>query len=553
LVPSAGTATSISLAVGTSVTVAFTVSGTQNNTQSWTVAGSFPPGLSFSGLTSRGIVDTTTLLMTGTPTTVGAYSMVFTSWQYTGGNGNSSSHPYTVAVVPAAATAPTIVNQPVSQVVAVGDTATLTVDVAGNPAPAVQWKKGSVNITGATSPTLQLVNVQAADSGSYTAVATNSAGSVTSNVAVLTVSATSLPAILSQPQGHTVASGGSVMFSAEASGGSLSYQWYRDGVAVSGATASQLLLTQVHPSDSGNYTLVATNASGSSSSAAAPLAVVTTGDPGRLINVSVRIVSGVGADTLFMGFVTGGAGTSGSKQLLIRGIGPTLADFGVPNVMLDPVLDLIPQGAAAPSVTNDNWAGDASVASVGTTVGAFALPSGTSKDAAVVTSLASGVYSAKVSGKNNTTGTVLAEIYDANASTFSPTTPRLINISARATMANDNPLIAGFVIGGTTAKTLLIRAIGPALIPYGVTGAMVDPQLEIIRSGSSVANYANDNWGGAALITATGNSVGAFALTDTSSKDAVLLVTLDPGVYSAKVTGVNNGSGITLVEVYEVP
>jgi hypothetical protein len=187
-------------------------------------------------------------------------------------------------------------------------------------------------------------------------------------------------------------------------------------------------------------------------------------------------------------------------------------------------------------------------------VGAFALPTGTSKDAALVTTLAGGVYSAKVFGANSTTGTVLAEVYDANPAVYSPTTPRLVNLSARVPMANDNPLIAGFVIGGSTAKTLMIRAIGPFLSQFFGAAAMSDPQLELYSSASStVPQLTNDNWGGSALITSTGSSVGAFSLTDLASKDAVLLVTLDPGVYSAKVTGVNNASGITLVEIYEIP
>ncbi|MDB6094488.1 MAG: repeat protein, partial [Verrucomicrobia bacterium] len=187
-------------------------------------------------------------------------------------------------------------------------------------------------------------------------------------------------------------------------------------------------------------------------------------------------------------------------------------------------------------------------------VGAFALPSTTSKDAALVTSLAGGVYSAKLKGSNNTTGTVLAEIYDANPSTFSASSPRLVNISARATMTNDNPLIAGFVVGGSTAKTLLIRAIGPYLTQFFGASAMADPKLDIIPGGASTPLVSNDNWGGSPLITSAGNAVGAFPLSDTpSSKDAVLLVTLDPGIYSAKVLGVNGASGITLIEVYEIP
>ena len=553
LLVSSGTSTSIVLTAGTSAVVAYSVSGTQNNTQSWTVAGSIPPGINFSGLTAPGTVNTSTLLLSGTPTTTGTYVLRFTSWQLVNGGGSGSNHAYTIVVLPAAATAPAIVNQPQSQLVALGDTATFVVDVSGNPAPTLQWKKGTSLITGATSATLILTNVQPSDAGTYTAVATNSAGTATSSGAVLTVSATSAPAITSQPQGHTLATGSSVVFGVEASGGNLTYQWNRNGAPIAGATASQYLLSNAQPADAASYTATVTNVTGAVTSNAAVLSVGASADPGRLINASVRIVSGLVNDTLFMGFVTGGAGTSGSKQLLIRGIGPTLTGYGVLGAMVDPILEIYPQGQTVPSVSNDNWAGDAAVLALSNAVGAFALPSGTSKDAALVTTLAGGVYSAKVFGVNSTTGTVLAEVYDANPAVYSPTTPRLINLSARVPMANDNPLIAGFVIGGSTAKTVMIRAIGPFLAQFFGTAAMADPQLEVFRSGSAVANYTNDNWGGSALITSTGASVGAFALPDPASKDAVLLLTLDPGVYSAKVTGVNNASGITLVEIYEIP
>ena len=565
LVPSSGDASGIAVTTGTAVSVGYTVNGTQTPVLSWTVNGTIPPGTNFSGLTASGTVNIQNLLWTGTPTTAGTYNLSITAWE--GANGTQVSangslqYSYTIVVTAGGGeggggggtTAPSFTTQPTSQAGVTGGSVTFTVAVSGNPTPGLQWKKNGTDVSGATNTSLTLNNLQSSDAGTYTVVATNSAGTATSNGAVLTVTTSSAPSISVQPEGHTLAAGSSVVFGVTASGGGLSYQWKKNGTPVGGATSAQYLLSNATGGDAGSYTVTVSNGSGSVTSNAAVLNVVTSSDPGRLTNVSVRIVSGTGADTLFMGFVTGGAGTSGGKQLLIRGIGPTLGGFGVPNVMTDPILDLIPQGSTIPLQSSDDWGGDGGVISVANAVGAFALPSTTSKDSALVATLNPGVYSAKVSGKSNTSGTVLAEIYDAAPGTYSASTPRLVNISARATMANDNPLIAGFVVGGTTAKTLLIRAIGPALIPYGVTAAMPDPNLEIIRSGQSVASYSNDNWGGSSLVTSVGNSVGAFALTDAAGKDAVLLVTLDPGVYSAKVTGVNNTSGITLIEVYEVP
>ena len=526
---------------GATVTMTVAVTGSPTPTVQWK-----KDGTDLSGMTG-----TTLTLPSAQASDAGAYTAVATN---SAGTATSATATLTVTV-PVTTTAPAITTQPSSQTVTAGGTATLTVAASGSPTPTIQWTKNGLAITGATSPTLTLVNVQAADAATYAAVATNSAGTATSNGAVLTVAASSAPTILTQPQGHTVATGHSVVFGVEVSGGGLSYQWKKGGVAISGATGSQLLLSRTQASDAGSYAVTATNSFGAVTSNAATLTVATSNDPGRLVNVSVRTVSGTGADVLIMGFVTGGSGTSGTKQLLIRGIGPTLAGFGVPNVMLDPTLQIIPSGATLPTVSNDNWLGNATVLSVANAVGAFALPDMASKDAALVTSLSVGAFSAKVSGNSNTTGSVLAEIYDATPSVYSATAPRLMNVSARAPMTNDNPLIAGFVIGGSTAKTVMIRAIGPTLGTYGVGSALADPQLDLyVRlAGADHLMLANDNWGGAALLTSTGNAVGAFGLPDGASKDAVLLVTLDPGVYCAKVSGVNNTAGIALVEVYEIP
>ena len=113
-------------------------------------------------------------------------------------------------------------------------------------------------------------------------------------------------------------------------------------------------------------------------------------------------------------------------------------------------------------------------------------------------------------------------------------------------------LTAGFVIGGATSKTVLIRAVGPtlALAPFNVAGVMADPKLDLF-SGQTVIN-SNDNWGGGTVLETAFINVGAFALGATS-RDAALLVTLQPANYTAQVTGVNGSAGVVLVEVYEVP
>jgi hypothetical protein len=258
----------------------------------------------------------------------------------------------------------------------------------------------------------------------------------------------------------------------------------------------------------------------------------------RLTNLSIRTNAGAGAQTLIVGFNLSGNGT---KPLLIRGIGPTLASFGVSGLLADPRLQLY--NGSTLLVENDNWGGGAAISNASAGVGAFALPA-SSRDAVLLQTMSTGSYTAQVGGG---TGVALVEIYE----TGNETSPKLVNVSARTGVGTGaNLLISGFVISGQGSKTLLIRAIGPTLRTFGVTGELADPRLELYR-GSSLLQ-SNDNWNGNAALSAAFTSVGAFGLPVTS-RDAALLVTLPPGSYTVQVSGVNNSIGIALVELYEMP
>lgn len=132
---------------------------------------------------------------------------------------------------------------------------------------------------------------------------------------------------------------------------------------------------------------------------------------------------------------------------------------------------------------------------------------------------------------------------------------RMLNASSRAqTGTGANAHIAGFVVTGPKPKQLLIRGVGPTLASFGLTGSLADPTLAIF-DGAGRQVYANDDWGSAANLAelrAATTAVGAFELAD-ASKDSALLVTLDPGAYSAQVNGVAGATGISLLEIYEVP
>jgi hypothetical protein len=371
-----------------------------------------------------------------------------------------------------------------------------------------------------------------------------------------------LPAFATQPPPQTNATAGNaVTLTAAATlagGGAVTYQWLFNDSPIAGATSATLAIQSAQGSNAGAYRVLATGAGGTVTSNVATLTVgATATNASRLSNLAVRTGAGSGDRVLIVGFVVGGSGTSGSKTLLIRGVGPTLGQFGVPGVLADPRLQVHAGQPPVLLVENNDWAGDPQVTSVTAQLGTFGFASTASKDAALVLNRGADAYTAQISGPGNEEGVVLAEIYDATpAGAFTATTPRLINVSARAQVGTaDNILIAGFIIEGNTSKKVLIRAIGPTLGLFGVPGVLADPKLALFRNGATGNINENDNWGAvgnAAEVAEAARSVGAFALT-LESKDAVLLVTLPPGAYSAQVSGVNATTGAALVEVYEVP
>jgi pectate lyase len=173
------------------------------------------------------------------------------------------------------ATPPTITTQPASQTVTAGSSVTFNVVASGTAPLSYQWKKGGVDIAGATSASYTIASAQSADAGSYTVVVSNSAGSVTSNAATLTVNAAPVaPTITTQPSSQTVSVGGTATFSVTASGTApLTYQWRKDGVNLSGATAPSYSKTNVQTADAGGYSVVVSNSAGSATSTTATLTV----------------------------------------------------------------------------------------------------------------------------------------------------------------------------------------------------------------------------------------------------------------------------------------
>jgi sugar lactone lactonase YvrE len=453
--------------------------------------------------------------------------------------------------------AATFTTQPVSQSVAVGQSVTFSVGASGSGL-SYQWQKNGANISGATSASYTIASPQAADAASYSVLVTSGGITAASAPATLGVGS-ALPSnpitITTQPASQTVTAGQSASFTVAATGTGLGYQWQKDGAPISGATSATYSIASAQSSDAGSYTVVISASGNSATSAAATLTVspAAGGPTARLVNLSVLTSLATSGDTFTLGYVVGGSGTSGAKQLLVRAVGPTLgaAPFNVGGVLADPQIALF-NASSTLVANNDNWGGLPALTNAFAAVGAFPYASANSLDAAALVNITTANNSVVISATDRGTGTVLAEIYDTTAAgNFSATTPRLVNVSVLKSLGNG--LTAGFVVGGSGAMKVLVRAVGPTLgaAPFNVPGVVADPQL-VLFNGASQPIANNDNWGGGADLSATFSAVGAFAL-PASSKDAAVVVTLTPGNYTVQVSGVANTTGVALVEVYEVP
>jgi hypothetical protein len=358
-----------------------------------------------------------------------------------------------------------------------------------------------------------------------------------------------VPQIVAQPADQFVVAGGNAIFATTASGpAGLSYQWSFNGTAIAGATGATYTVNGAQASNAGSYAVTVSDSLGSVTSSAAKLDVGPSVQTARLINISTRAQVGTGANILIPGFVIEG---NGSETLLIRADGPALAQFSVSAFLAEPSLGIFDSTGAAVAA-NIGWGSNsnaAQIASVAAQVNAFALPAG-SADCALLVTLPAGAYTVHVSGVNGTTGIALAEIYEV-----SYTGTRLVNISTRAQVGTGaNVLIPGFVISGGGSDQLLVRADGPVLSQFGVSGILAQPSLSVYDNSQAVI-ASDTGWGTAvdpALASSMANAVNAFAL-PSGSADSALLVSVGPGAYTMQVSGAGGTTGIALAEIYEAP
>jgi len=258
--------------------------------------------------------------------------------------------------------------------------------------------------------------------------------------------------------------------------------------------------------------------------------------PSQALNLSTRMRVGTGDNVGIGGFIIIG---SGPKHVLIRAIGPSLTSSGVPNPLPDPFLDLYASGSS-PIASNNNWR-DTQEDSIKAT----GLAPVNDLESAIDATLQPGNYTAVVRGNNGGTGVALVEVFD-----LSPATGKLANLSTRAFVGTGGDIaIAGFILGNQTgANRVVIRGIGPSLASSGVTNPLPNPALEL-RNGDGILIASNNDWPDnpvqAAQLVATG-------LAPSDTREAAIVISLQPGLYTALLAGENNSIGIGLVEVYDI-
>jgi hypothetical protein len=247
--------------------------------------------------------------------------------------------------------------------------------------------------------------------------------------------------------------------------------------------------------------------------------------PSTPLNISTRMRVLTGGNILIGGFIITG---SAPKQMLLRGIGPSLAQFGVPNPLADPVLELHgPSGFA--TVINDNWR-DTQIPCDGA-----GLPPLNDLESAICPTLNPGAYTAIIRGKNNGLGVGLVEVYD-----MGPAASQLANISTRGFVGTGaNVMIGGFILGGGANSHIEIFGIGPSLASSGLSGVLADPTLELHDSSGAVVT-SNDN-------------CGAVSIHPLDPAEACIDVSLSPGLFTTILAGKNGGTGVGLLEIYNLP
>ena len=264
--------------------------------------------------------------------------------------------------------------------------------------------------------------------------------------------------------------------------------------------------------------------------------------PGILANVSTRLPVGTDDNVLIQGFIVQGP-VGSSKKIMVRAIGPTLAAFGVTDALANPTLEIHDSNNAI-IATNNDWrttqVGGIIMGDQSADIGASGLAPGNDAESAIITNLSPGNYTAIVRGVSNSVGTAVVDAYDLSVA--SPA--RLANIATRGLVQpGDQLMIAGFIIQNGPIRAV-VRAIGPSLTAFGVNNALPNTTLQIKDQNGTIV-IENDDW-----QSDQKQELENTGLQPTNNLEAAVVVTLQPGQYTAQVRGKPESTGTGVVQVY---
>jgi hypothetical protein len=290
--------------------------------------------------------------------------------------------------------------------------------------------------------------------------------------------------------------------------------------------------------DSGEVYVLGDSNIGPSGNSGAIYKIVPIAATPAILNLSTRLKVETGDNVLIGGFIVFG---SDNEEVVLRGIGPSLQVNGVPlpGSLPNPKLELR-DGTGALVAANDNWMDSLQkdeIISLG-------IAPTSALESALLVELPPGNYTTILSDAAGGTGIGLVELYATNSS--APANP--VNISTRGfVQTGDDVMIGGFIIGGTTPRHVVVRAIGPSLGGQNVANPLLDPTLELYDQDGALLS-SNNNWRDtqAAEIIATG-------IPPTDDRESAIVMTLAPGNYTAIVRGFGVTTGVALVEAYDIP
>lgn len=334
--------------------------------------------------------------------------------------------------------------------------------------------------------------------------------------------------------GVTVTVSGANYYAVSASAGGYSVPVPNDGayeVIFSGGgvpTSKQMAIVAGGNNVKVDYVAPATVSTPTPAPSATPSA---TASPGTgtavLANISTRAFVGTDANVLIGGFIVTG---TQPKKVIVRAIGPSLP---LADKLMDPKLELH-DATGATIASNDNWGDNANAQDIVATM----IPPSDPHESAILTTLSPGSYTAVVSGVNGATGSAVVEVYDLDRTVDS----QLANISTRALVqSGDHALIGGVIVVGDGPLKVLVRALGPSI---GVSGALTDPMLEL-RDSNGALVMSNDDWRDTQEA-----DIAATTIPPSSDLESAIVTTLAPAAYTAIVRGVNDTTGVGIVEAY---